>query len=119
MDSSRLGYHGVSMVKEEWVPVLDEKVLDKSGGESVAPKGLPVLLMKRYGQIFALSNRCPHMGCTLAGGAMDGYILTCPCHDWRFDIRTGKMTEEGIDITLNLYDWRIDSGKISIKVRGE
>jgi nitrite reductase/ring-hydroxylating ferredoxin subunit len=107
------------MVSEEWIPVLDEKVLDENGGESVRPKGLPVLLMKRYGQIFALSNRCPHMGCTLAGGAMDGYILTCPCHDWRFDIRTGLMAEEGSGIKLDLYEWKIDSGKIMIKIRGD
>ena len=107
------------MVSEEWVPVLDEKVLDENVGETVTPKGLPVLLMKRYGQIFALSNRCPHMGCTLAGGAMEGYVLTCPCHDWRFDIRTGQMVEGDPSITLSTYEWRVESGKISIKVRGD
>ena len=106
------------MVSEEWVPVLEEKLLDQYGGECVAPKGLPVLLMKRNGQIFAITNRCPHMGCTLAGGAMEGFILTCPCHDWRFDIRTGQMVEGDPSIKLGLYEWRIDSGTISIKVGG-
>jgi nitrite reductase/ring-hydroxylating ferredoxin subunit len=107
------------MTAEEWVPVLDEKVLDENLGECVAPKGYPVLLMKRYGQIFALSNQCPHMGCTLGGGMMDGYILTCPCHDWRFDIRTGRMADEQNDIVLRSYEWKIDSGKISIKIKGD
>lgn len=107
------------MVMEEWVPVLDEKVLDENFGVCVAPKGLPVLMMKRYGQIFALSNRCPHMGCALAGGSMDGYLLTCPCHDWRFDIRTGMMVEGNNGIILKSYEWRVDSGKISIKVGGD
>jgi nitrite reductase/ring-hydroxylating ferredoxin subunit len=99
-----------------WVPVLDEKVLDEQGGACVAPKGLPVLLIKRYGQIFALSNNCPHMGCTLAGGSMDGYILTCPCHDWQFDIRTGRMSPEDPGVVLKRYEFRIDSGMIEIKV---
>jgi nitrite reductase/ring-hydroxylating ferredoxin subunit len=107
------------MVMEEWIPVLDEKVLDEKGGVCVSPKGLPVLLLKRYGQIFALSNRCPHMGCVLAGGTMDGYALTCPCHDWQFDIRTGKMIQEENGIALKSYEWKIDSGKIAIKVRGD
>lgn len=107
------------MITDEWVPVLDEKVLDENLGECVAPKGQPVLLMKRYGQIFALSNRCPHMGCTLGGGSMEGYILTCPCHDWRFDIRTGNMVDGNDNIVLRSYECRVDSGKISIRIKGE
>ncbi len=107
------------MVMDEWVSVLEEKVLDENGGACVAPKGLPVLLMKRHGQIFALSNICPHMGCTLGGGSMDGYILKCPCHDWQFDIRTGRMWPEDTGIVLKSYEWKIDSGKIAIKVRGD
>ena len=104
------------MIIEEWIPVLEEKVLDEKGGVCVNPKGLPVLLMKRYGQIFALSNRCPHMGCALAGGSIDGYTLKCPCHDWQFDIRTGKMAQEDSDIILKSYECKVDSGKISIKI---
>ena len=94
-------------------------MLDESGGACVTAKGLPVLLMKRHGQIFALSNQCPHMGCALAGGSMDGYTLTCPCHDWHFDIRTGRMSPEDAGMVLRTYQWRIDSGKISIKIRSD
>ena len=81
--------------------------------------GTPVLLIKRYGEIFALSNCCPHMGCALAGGSMNGYVLTCPCHDWQFDIRTGRMFPVDTGVVLRLYEWRIDSGKIEIKVRSD
>jgi nitrite reductase/ring-hydroxylating ferredoxin subunit len=101
---------------EEWIPVLDEKVLDENGGAVVTAKGLTVLLMKRHGEIFALTNRCPHMGCALGGGSMDGYVLTCPCHDWQFDIRTGKMVPSDTGVVLQTYAWKIDSGKIEIKV---
>jgi nitrite reductase/ring-hydroxylating ferredoxin subunit len=107
------------MVREDWIPVIEEKVLEESRGACVNPKGLPVLLMKRYGQIFAVANCCPHLGCTLAGGSMDGYTLTCPCHDWRFDIRTGMMFPEDTGVRLKLYECRTDSGMISVKVRGD
>jgi nitrite reductase/ring-hydroxylating ferredoxin subunit len=107
------------MASEEWITVLDEKVLDENGGACVNPKGLPVLLMKRYGQIFALANCCPHMGCALAGGSMDGYTLTCPCHDWHFDIRTGQMSPDDTGIKLKIYEWKTESGKISVKVGGD
>lgn len=98
---------------------MDEKVLDENGGTVVTAKGLPILLMKRYGRIYALANKCPHMGCTLGGGSIDGYTLTCPCHDWQFDIRTGSMVPQDTGVVLGSYEWRIDSGKIAIKVRGD
>jgi phenylpropionate dioxygenase-like ring-hydroxylating dioxygenase large terminal subunit len=26
-------------------------------------------------------------------GTLEGHTLTCPCHDWRFDVRTGRFLE--------------------------
>lgn len=100
---------------EEWVAVSEEKQLKEGSGLSVNPKGLPVLLLKRSGQVFAISNRCPHLGCALAGGSISGYILTCPCHDWRFDIRTGEFLSAR-EIKLPIYDFKIESGTISIRI---
>lgn len=100
---------------EEWVAVSEEKQLKEGSGLNVNPKGLPVLLLKRSGQVFAISNRCPHMGCALAGGSISGYILTCPCHDWRFDIRTGEFLSAR-EIKLPIYDFKIESGTISIRI---
>lgn len=100
---------------EEWVAVSEEKQLKEGSGLSVNPKGLPVLLLKRSGQVFAVSNRCPHLGCSLAGGSISGYILTCPCHDWRFDIRTGEFLSAR-EIKLPIYDFKIESGTISIRI---
>jgi 3-phenylpropionate/trans-cinnamate dioxygenase ferredoxin subunit len=57
-------------------------------GLSVA--GEPVLLAKVDGQIYALSNRCPHRGFPFHHqGKLAGYTLTCAFHGGQFDIRTG------------------------------
>ena len=44
------------------------------------------------GQPFATSNRCRHLGASLAAGriAEDG-TLECPWHGARYDVRTGRM----------------------------
>ena len=89
--------------------------LKDQGLTPVFPKGLPVLLIKIGGEVFALENRCAHMGCPLALGGLAGYILTCPCHDWRFDIRDGKFLEAP-ELRLKSYRTRISGDKIFVEV---
>ncbi len=52
--------------------------------------GNPILWAKVEGEIYALSNKCPHRGFPLHHkGKLDGYTLTCAYHGGQFDIRTG------------------------------
>ncbi len=101
--------------EDYFVPVLDEEELQEGSMKLVTIEGTPVLLVKVSGQIFAIDNRCPHMGCGFSGGSLDGYWIICPCHDWRFDLRTGEY-EEQKEIKLVFYDWKIKAGKICVKV---
>src|ERR1700756_1808168 len=49
----------------------------------------PVLLVHEGGQVFALDNRCPHMGFPLERGSVEDGILTCHWHHARFDLESG------------------------------
>ncbi len=98
-----------------WVPILSANELQEDSMKLVDVEGSPVLLVKVSGQVFAIDNRCPHMGCGFSGGKLDGYVIVCPCHDWRFDLRTGEY-EEAEEMKLIKYDWKIESGKIWIKL---
>lgn len=51
-----------------------------------------VLLKLPDGGVSALSNICPHSGGPLGKGRLAGNILTCPWHDWHFDITSGACT---------------------------
>ena len=101
-----------------FVPVLDENDLREGIMKLVSVEGLPILLIKQHGQIFAIDNRCPHMGCGFAGGNLDGAIIVCPCHDWRFDLRTGEYEVEP-SIKLTKFEWKIKAGKICIRLDEE
>jgi nitrite reductase/ring-hydroxylating ferredoxin subunit len=46
------------------------------------------------GQYFALENRCPHAGAFLHEGIVEGTVLTCHWHGWRFDLQTGRSLTE-------------------------
>jgi nitrite reductase/ring-hydroxylating ferredoxin subunit len=49
----------------------------------------PILVVYDRGRIFALDNRCPHMGFPLERGSVDDGILTCHWHHARFDLESG------------------------------
>jgi len=49
----------------------------------------PILVIYDRGRVFALDNRCPHMGFPLERGSVDDGILTCHWHHARFDLGSG------------------------------
>ncbi len=105
------------MTPDPWVYVLDESDLSEGEPCVVYPRGVPVLLIKTHGEIHALSNKCSHMGCPLDGGRLTGFVLQCPCHDWRYDIRTGAFLDAE-EISLRRYRWEARSGGIFIRIEG-
>jgi nitrite reductase/ring-hydroxylating ferredoxin subunit len=49
----------------------------------------PILAIYDRGRVFALDNRCPHMGFPLERGSVEDGILTCHWHHARFDLESG------------------------------
>jgi nitrite reductase/ring-hydroxylating ferredoxin subunit len=101
------------MNQSVWVPALDESRLADDGLAVALAKGLSVLLIRKDARIYALRNRCAHMSCTLASGQLDGYTLKCPCHEWKFDIRTGEFLAAR-ELRIPTYPCKTDGGKIFI-----
>jgi len=106
------------MPDSSWVFAIEENKLLENTASTVFPKGLPVLLIKKAGEIYAISNRCAHMSCQLGMGTLEGYTIKCPCHDWRYDIRTGEFLDAK-EIKVPVYEWKLSEGKIFIKIEEE
>ena len=49
----------------------------------------PILVVYDRVRVFALDNRCPHMGFPLDRGSVEDGILTCHWHHARFDLESG------------------------------
>lgn len=49
----------------------------------------PIALYYAVGKIYAVDNRCPHMGFPLERGSVKDGILTCHWHHARFDLASG------------------------------
>ena len=100
---------------EGFVSVIDEKELQEGKMKLVRVEGKPVLLIRQAEKIYAIDDRCPHMGCKFSGGTLDGNVVICPCHDWRFNLETGEY-EDQPSYMLTMYPFKIEAGKIWVKV---
>lgn len=63
-------------------------------------------------EVFATSNTCPHKGGPLAEGIVHGQSVTCPLHNWVFDLNTGQAKAE--DGRIATYPVRVHGGRILI-----
>jgi nitrite reductase/ring-hydroxylating ferredoxin subunit len=66
---------------------LDE--LRRLGCVVVTGKGHTIGVFYHDGQVYAVDNRCPHMGFPLNRGTVKDGILTCHWHHARFDLASG------------------------------
>ncbi len=105
------------MAASEWIPTVAERDLPDGVLLAVYPKGLGVLLARVDGDLYAVANRCYHMGCPLEAGRLRGTILTCPCHDWRFDIRDGRFVTAP-ELRIRTFHTMVEDGKIHVSLKG-
>jgi len=59
--------------------------------KKVDASGMAVLMVRRGGRLFAISNTCSHAGGPLDEGSLDGAVVTCPWHGSQFDVRSGRV----------------------------
>lgn len=102
----------------EWVVVASVSEAPKLRPKAVYPKGVAVLLVPVDGELVAIANRCAHLGCPLEHGKLEGDVIECPCHDWRFNVRTGQMVVAP-EISVPTYPVRIDGDDILVALPGE
>jgi len=78
-----------------YVYVTDLKDLKAGGGcLTVSVKKQPIVLFSYNSQIYALDNKCPHMGFPLSQGSLRDGILTCHWHHARFDLHNGGTFDQ-------------------------
>jgi 3-phenylpropionate/trans-cinnamate dioxygenase ferredoxin subunit len=98
-----------------WTALMDEASLPEGTLKVAYPRGLNVVVARVDGAVYAVSGACPHMGCPLFTGSLTGGVLTCPCHDWRFDVRTGRFLSSP-ELGLTVYPVRSEAGVLFVNL---
>lgn len=97
---------------ESWVAVGLEQDIPLRGARVVrTSRGDIAVFRTQSGAIHATEDRCPHKGGPLSQGIVHGEGVTCPLHNWVFDLSSGLA--QGADVgCLRLIPVRSDGGQI-------
>src|SRR5436190_4408920 len=71
------------------VPVSALADLEHDRFKVVSAEGRTILVLYEEGQVYALDNRCPHMGFPLHRGTVRDGLLVCHWHHAKFDLAGG------------------------------
>jgi nitrite reductase/ring-hydroxylating ferredoxin subunit len=64
-------------------------------------------------------NSCPHAGGNLAAGEIERGVVTCPWHQWAFDLESGRCTLSDT-VRLLRYPAKVVDGFVCVNlVRAE
>lgn len=84
-------------------------------GSRFTVAGKDVAVFNVDGNIYAMEDSCLHQGTSLATGKLEGKVVTCRSHGWRYDVTTGStMSSRGYGVASYLV--KVVDGKILIDV---
>lgn len=108
--------HGVSEMPEGpiQVPVCGFDDLADGQARHVKIGKRDIGVFRANGEYFALSNLCRHAFAPLSEGFLDGYIVMCPWHGWRYDVRDG--TTDHPDADVRTFPVTVRDGEVFVTV---
>ncbi|MCG8502038.1 Rieske (2Fe-2S) protein [Methanolobus sp. ZRKC2] len=105
----------------EWITAFEESKLKEGKIKIFKGKDKQIALIRKGDDVYAFLNECPHEGCPLKSGTLDGYVLKCACHNWGFDIRNGENVDTGEyvdmeDPRVETFKTQVSAGNIEILI---
>ena len=101
------------LAKDTFVAVARYEDLCGKGSITAHPNGKAVVLFLYGDRVYAIDNRCPHMGFPLDKGSVDSGILTCHWHHARFDLASGGAFDLWAD-DIDTFPVEIRDGDIYV-----
>lgn len=95
------------------VATLDQ--LPGGTGTTVMVGDTSVALFNVDGKVYALNDTCKHAGSSLGSGELNGKVVRCRAHGWKYDVTTGYAN--GIDgFGVATYPVKVVDGNIMVAV---
>ncbi len=99
--------------KDSFVSVARYEDLQGKGSITVHPNGKAIVLFLYGDRVYAVDNRCPHMGFPLDKGSVENGILTCHWHHARFDLASGGAFDLWAD-DIDAFPVELRDGEIYV-----
>lgn len=106
-----------------FVRVADKSEIGVGKMKKVAVNDTEVLIANVYGTYYAVDNICTHFGGNLSEGTLEGNVVTCPNHQSKFEVTTGKVVSPPVEALgraviedLPTYLVKVEDQNVMVKV---
>jgi len=100
---------------EEWTQVLADAAIGEGEMRAVEVDGVAILVARRGGEVFALSNTCVHRGGQLDQGELQGDCVKCPLHGSVFRLEDGSVEQGPASFPQPALEARVRDGSIEVR----
>lgn len=98
----------------DWHPLATVAEIAEGVPEKRGTAGREFFILKEQQQLKIYDSRCPHQVTNIPELAIKGFTLTCPKHNWQFDLHSGDCIAKG-RLPLTRLQHRIsDQGVIEV-----
>lgn len=99
----------------KFYPVAKIEDLPPGTCQSIELQNHGIAIFNLDGHVYALDNTCPHAGGPLGEGSVEGELVECPWHGWKFNIKTG-VCQKNPSPTWNVprYEVQVVDGIIQV-----
>jgi nitrite reductase/ring-hydroxylating ferredoxin subunit/uncharacterized membrane protein len=81
--------------------------------------GVRIVLVRRGTRIFAIGERCSHLGGPLAEGRVEDDGIVCPWHGSRFALEDGRVLDGPATMPQPCFETRVRDGFVEVRRRPE
>jgi nitrite reductase/ring-hydroxylating ferredoxin subunit len=100
-----------------WLRVASVDEVRPGEGRVVEAGGRTFALFNVNGVYYALDNACTHRGGPLGDGDLDGTVVSCPWHAWRWDVTSGANVNNPA-VRVACFPARVQDGAVFVQVSG-
>jgi nitrite reductase/ring-hydroxylating ferredoxin subunit/uncharacterized membrane protein len=100
---------------DDFVPVIAEADLEPGKLTRVDVDGIPAVLIKDHGTIYAIAATCSHLGGPLDQGTYENGIVYCPWHRSGFRMCDGSVANSPAFYAQPTFAVRVRNGKIELR----
>ncbi len=99
-----------------WIRITPAENIPLREGRAVQVGALSLALINTGERFLAVENRCPHLGGPLADGIIGGTTVTCPLHNWRVCLESGKVTKpcDGVEHQVRTFEVKVEDGIVML-----
>jgi nitrite reductase/ring-hydroxylating ferredoxin subunit len=84
-------------------------------GRVVEADGKTLALFNVDGTYYAMDNTCIHRGGPLGDGDLEGSVVSCPWHAWRWDVKTGANMNNPA-VKMACFSVTVEGGAVFVEL---